>query len=170
MPDRDDKTLADNQVRLAVLDEPFAVEPGSPQNDEKDIVVDIQFGTLMRLIGVFDHQLVKPKLSLNLAKQGRIRLVQTEPHDPIPSARKRADFLDRAIADSPAVAVECAGDRPSSQISAASAGSSVSVKDPNPVRARVVSVERAAAPREARVDHEVDMGALRLRSRQEPLP
>ena len=50
------------------------------------------------------------------------------------------------------------------------ARSSVSVKDPDPVPVRVGCVERAAAAREARIDHEIDMRALRLCSRQEPLP
>ena len=109
MPDRDDKTLADDQMRLAVLDDPLAVELGGPQHDEEDIVVDIQFGALMRLIGVLDHQLVKPELSLDLAKQGRLRFVQTQPNDAAVAACRRADFLDRHIADPPAVAVECAG-------------------------------------------------------------
>ena len=148
MPDRDDKTLADDQVRLAVLDEPFAVEPGSPQNDEEDIVVGIQFGALMRLIGVFDHQLVKPKLSLNLAKQRRVGLVQTEPHDPIPSARKRADFLDRDIADSPAVAVECAGNHPSSRNLGSECGiQRVSQRPESCARARGVRAARCRAPK-----------------------
>jgi hypothetical protein len=45
-----------------------------------------------------------------------------------------------------------------------------SVKDADPVAVGVRSVECAAAAGEARIDHEVDMRALRLCSREEPLP
>jgi hypothetical protein len=111
VPDRDDKTLADDQMGLAVSD-PLAAELGGPQHDEEDIVVDIQFGALMRLIGVLDQQLVKPKLSLDRAKQRRVWLVQTQPNDPTVAASKGADFLDRDIAYPPAVTVKSTGNNP----------------------------------------------------------
>src|SRR5439155_23413706 len=79
------------------------------EHDKEHIVVDVQFGALMRLIGVLDHQLVKPELSLNLAQQRRFGFVQTEPNDPPLLASKGADFLDRYIAEPLAIAVERAG-------------------------------------------------------------
>jgi hypothetical protein len=68
-----------------------------------------QFGALMRLIGVLDHQLVKPELSLDLAQQRRFGFVQTQPNNPTLLASKGADFLDRYIVTPLAVAVERAG-------------------------------------------------------------
>jgi len=107
--DRDDKTFADDQMRLAVLDNPFAVELGGPQHDEEDIVVDIQFGALMCLIGVLDHQLVKPELSLDRTEQRRVGFVQTQPHDPAVVACSGPDLLDRDIAYPLTVTVKRAG-------------------------------------------------------------
>ena len=66
----------------------------------------------MRLIGVLDHQLVKPKLSPNLAKQGRVRFVQAQPHYPVVTACNGADFLDRDIAYPLTVTVKRARDYP----------------------------------------------------------
>jgi hypothetical protein len=59
----------------------------------------------MHLIGIFDHQLVEPELGFDRAEQGYVGLVQTEPHDPVVTPRKSADFLDRDIAYPLAVAV-----------------------------------------------------------------
>jgi len=98
-------------MRLAVLDA-LAVELGGPQHDKEDTVVDIQFGALVRLIGVLDHQLVKPELGLNLAEQRSVGFVQTQPNDPAVAACKCTDFLDGDIAYSLAVAIERARDDP----------------------------------------------------------
>ena len=99
-------------MRLAVLDDPFALELSGPQHDKKDIVVDIQFGALMRLIGVLDHQLVKPELGLDLGQQLRVGFVQTQPNDPAVAAGKSADFPDRDVPYPLAVTVERAGNDP----------------------------------------------------------
>ena len=66
----------------------------------------------MRLISILDHQLVKPELCLDLAKRGRVRFVQTQPHDLPVAACNCADFLNRHIADPLAVPVERAGNNP----------------------------------------------------------
>src|SRR6516165_12439206 len=52
----------------------------------------------------------------------------------------------------------------------AAAGSSISVKDPQPVVMRAVSVQRTAPAREARVGHEINMRTQRLGPGEESLP
>jgi hypothetical protein len=83
---------------------------GSPQHDEEDIVIEIQFGALMRLIGVLDHQLVETELRLDRAEQRLVRVVQTEPNDPAVAACKGPNLLDGNFLNAAAITVAGAGD------------------------------------------------------------
>ena len=48
-------------MSLTVVDA-VAVQLGGPQRDEEHIVIDIQFGALVRLIGVLDDQFMETQL------------------------------------------------------------------------------------------------------------
>ena len=61
MTDGDDKAFADNQMCLAVSD--LSVDQLScPQHEEQYVVLDFQFGALMCVVSVLNHEFVKPKL------------------------------------------------------------------------------------------------------------
>jgi hypothetical protein len=109
VPDRDDKAFANDQISLAILDF-LAGQLAGSQHDEQHIVIDIQLGTLVRLICVLDHQLVKAELGFEDAEQGLIRLVKTEPDDAAITAGQGADLLDCDITFPPPVPIECTGD------------------------------------------------------------
>src|SRR5262245_1030134 len=98
-------------MRLAILNL-FGGEPSSPQYNDQDVIVDVQLGPLMGLIGGFDDQFVKSELGLELAEQHGIGFVGTQPHDPVVDASEGADLLDVDVANPPAVTVERAGDYP----------------------------------------------------------
>ena len=97
------------EVSLAILDF-LAGQLAGSQHDEQHIVIDVQLGTLVRLICVLDHQLVKAELGFEDAEQGLIRLVKTEPDDAAIAACHGADFVNRDITLPPPVTIECTGD------------------------------------------------------------
>lgn len=105
--DRNDKALADDQMRLAEIDA-FAGELRRAEREEDDIVVDIELRSLMRLMHIFDQQLVQIELRLDAAKRGFVGLIESDPGDALAGFGGCARILDRHVA-ARAVAVKRAG-------------------------------------------------------------
>src|ERR1700747_888096 len=104
MTDGDDKAFADNQMRLAVSG--LSCEQLScPQHEEQHVVVDFQFGALMCVVSVLNHEFVEPKLCLDEPEQLLIGLVQAEPNDATLLSRERRQLLDVDVAHAMAVAI-----------------------------------------------------------------
>ena len=72
-------------MRFPEFDAAFALltEPRGAQYDEHGIVVDFQFGTLMRSMSVFDRQLVETKRLLNMRQERLRRFVEPDPEKTI---------------------------------------------------------------------------------------
>ena len=87
MADGDDEVGSDEHVDLAELDLLGLVEVASrAQNDEQDVAVAFQLGTLVGDDGIFDSEVVELELSRQRGDFVLLRTVQPDPRHPVRSA------------------------------------------------------------------------------------
>ena len=60
-----------------------------PQHDEQRIFVQLELGSLVRVVGVLDGEVVEPELLLHLPQHVLFGLVQSEPDELVVSRQRR---------------------------------------------------------------------------------
>ena len=109
--DRHDVTGADEQVRLAALDPPLLIVPARrAQDQEETVAVLLELGTLVRLVGVLDRQVVQAELALDGPQLLLARLEQAEPDEGPVALRPLAHLLEAHVGDPAAALVRRAVD------------------------------------------------------------
>jgi hypothetical protein len=108
--DSDDVVGAEEHVRLAEVEVLPVGHLRRTQHDEERVFVLLDFRPLMRLVGVFDGQVVQAELLLDAAEQCLVRLVEAEPDEAIVLLQHVLDAFDRHFLDAQPSRVGGAGD------------------------------------------------------------
>ena len=97
---RNHVVLADEHVRFAELDVGRrARHLRRAEDDEQRVFVLLDLRPLMRVVGVFDGEIVQVELALHLAEQVFGRLVHADPDEAILILEHLVDRLDLDVAD-----------------------------------------------------------------------
>jgi hypothetical protein len=106
VPDRDDVILAEEDVGLAELEVTRDLgQVCRAQHHEHRVLVQLELGSLVCVVGVFDGEIVQPELLLHGAQDVLLRFVQTKPDELVVALESPANLLDADIRNSNATAV-----------------------------------------------------------------
>jgi len=109
MADRDDVSLADEQVRLAEGDA-LVLELRGARHDEQRVAILLDLRPLMRVIRVLDREVVQLELPLQAAQQRHVGFVQADPHHVIRLVAPACGLVDRNIGDASALDIDACRD------------------------------------------------------------
>ncbi len=105
MPDADDIASADEQMRFAERN--AAVQQlRRARDDEKRVAILFELGSLVRVLGVLDREIVQVELPLDAVQKLAVRLEQADPHDMPFLARPLAGLLDGNVGDAAAIGID----------------------------------------------------------------
>ena len=105
MPDADDIARADKQMGFAERN--AAVQQlRRARDDEKRVAILFELGSLVRVLGVLDRQIVQVELPLDAVQKLAVRLEQADPHDMPLLARPLASLLDGNVGDAAAIGID----------------------------------------------------------------
>ena len=111
MANADDIALADEKMRFTEDDAAIDQLRGA-RHDEQRVAILLQFGPLMRMLGVLDRKVMQVELRLDAQEQLAAGFQQADPDDMPVLGRPLAGLLDEDVGNALARCVDAGSDDP----------------------------------------------------------